>query len=173
MINKDLVIFDEWVDPEGKKWSFEYHNSDDFLGLPYDRCKQCYGVCFYNEKMVIGYGGNKKSWGLIGGTIEKGETFIETLTREVEEESNMRVISAMPIGYQKVPNAYGEGDFYQLRFMAVVEPIGEFVSDPAGGITEIKLIDPKEYKSYFDWGTIGDEIIRRANELYLQSKINL
>ncbi len=170
MNKNDLVIFDEWVDEDGKKWSFEYHNSDDFSDLPYDRCKQCYGVCFYDGKIVIGYGGNKKSWGLIGGTIESDETFIETLTREVEEESNMRVISAVPIGYQKVPNAYGEGDFYQLRFMATVEPIGEFVSDPGGGITKIKLIDSKDYKNYFDWGKIGHEIIRRANELYLKYK---
>ena len=32
-------------------------------------------------------------------------------------------------------------------------------------ITEIKLIDPKDIKQYFDWGVIGDRIIERAVEL--------
>ncbi len=27
------------------------------------------------------------------------------------------------------------------------------------------MIDPKEYKKYFDWGEIGDRIINRAVEL--------
>ena len=39
------------------------------------------------------------------------------------------------------------------------------VSSPDGEITEIKLIDPKDIKQYFDWGKIGDRIIERAMEL--------
>jgi hypothetical protein len=46
-----------------------------------------------------------------------------------------------------------------------VKPYGDFISDPDGSITEIKLIDPKEYKQYFDWGEIGERIIERAIEL--------
>ena len=42
---------------------------------------------------------------------------------------------------------------------------GPFVSDPAGTISEIKLIDPKDYKQYFDWKSIGDRIMERALEL--------
>lgn len=46
--------------------------------------------------------------------------------------------------------------------MCVVKPMGDFLADPAGSVTEIKLIDPKEYRNYFDWGEIGDNIIQRA-----------
>jgi hypothetical protein len=37
--------------------------------------------------------------------------------------------------------------------------------DPAGGVTEIKLIEPAEYRKYFDWGEIGERIVSRAMEL--------
>jgi len=47
----------------------------------------------------------------------------------------------------------------------VVEPLGEFDSDPDGDITEIKLIDPEECKQYFDWGIIGDRTKVRALEI--------
>jgi 8-oxo-dGTP pyrophosphatase MutT (NUDIX family) len=106
-----------------------------------------------------------KDWGLIGGTIEKGETFEQTLRREIQEESNMKVLSFKPIGYQKVINLKDNSFIYQLRYACIVEPFGPFVCDPDGSVTEIKLIDPKEYKKYFDWGKIGEGIINRAIEI--------
>lgn len=51
--------------------------------------------------------------------------------------------------------------FHQKNFN-IVEPIGKLQKDPAGSVTEIKLIDPKDYKKYFDWGKIGDRIMERA-----------
>ena len=56
------------------------------------------------------------------------------------------------------------------RYVCTVRPYGKFVSDPAGGITEIKLIDPKDSKKYFDWGKIGERIINRATELLKDMK---
>jgi 8-oxo-dGTP pyrophosphatase MutT (NUDIX family) len=144
---------------------FEYQDADNFENLEYEKCRQVYGVCFCNNLLVIGYGGNKKDWGLIGGTIEEGETFEQTLRREIQEESNMKVLSFKPIGYQKVINLKDQSFIYQLRYTCIVEPFGPFVSDPAGSITEIKLVSPNEYKNYFNWGKIGDRIISRAVEI--------
>lgn len=53
---------------------------------------------------------------------------------------------------------------YQLRVVARVRPFGEFIKDPAGSITEVKIIDPTTYKKYFDWGKIEDRIMERAYE---------
>lgn len=146
---------------EGKTYKLRYEVLDSFKNLPYEKCKQVYGVCFYKDKMVIGFGGKKADWGLIGGTIEKGETFEETLIREIEEEANMKVLKSAPIGTQQV--FYPDGSFiHQLRFVAMVEPIGKFERDPDGSVKEIKFINPKDYKRYFDWGEIGDRIIERA-----------
>jgi hypothetical protein len=144
---------------------FEYEDADSFEHLEYEKCRQTYGACFFDGMLVIGYGGHKKDWGLIGGTIEKGESFEQTLRREIQEESNMKILSFNPIGYQKVINLNDGSFIYQLRYACIVEPFGPFVSDPAGGVTEIKLIDPKEYKKYFDWGKIGERIINRAVEM--------
>lgn len=142
---------------------FEYSDCDDFSCLPYDECRQVYAVGFYGDEIVVVHNGKKNTWGLVGGTIEKGESFEETLVREVEEESNMKVLEWKPVGYQKVIDPNGE-HFYQLRVFAILEKIGEFTEDPAGTITEIKLINPLDHKNYFDWRKIGERIIERGIE---------
>lgn len=161
IINSELIF-------DGEKYQLEYHDADSFVNLPADRCKQVYGVCFYQDKIVIGKR-KKGSWGLIGGSIEKGETFDQAFTREIKEESNMRVLKSAPIGYQKVTPPEGE-TFYQLRFCALVKPLGEFVKDPADSIVRIEFVRPEDYKQYFNWGEIGDRIITRALEI--KQKLN-
>jgi hypothetical protein len=46
--------------------------------------------------------------------------------------------------------------------VCIVEPYGDFESDPDSDISKIKLIDPKDYKEYIKWGEIGDHLITRA-----------
>lgn len=157
MIINDSMVWDD------KEYMLIWHDSDSFDELKGKDLQQSYGVCFCDSKLVIV--NNNGKWSLVGGHIEKGESPEEALVREIQEETNMRVIKQIPIGYQEVINPNGT-TVYQLRSFCLVEPLGEFVSDPAGSVTEIKLIDPKEYKNYFDWGKIGDRIIERAIEIY-------
>ena len=77
----------------------------------------------------------------------------------------MEVLKSIPVGYQKVIDTRDGSHIFQLRYACTVRPIGSFISDPAGGVTEIKLISPKDYKQYFDWGKIGERMISRALEL--------
>lgn len=166
--SKIISNTEEWTGRSGEKYVFEYSDADSFDILDSSLCRQVYAVCFCDNKMVIGCGPqkwNEDGWGLLGGGIEKGETFEETLKREIQEESNMKVLSYLPIGYQKVINTKDASYVYQLRYVCKVKPFGPFVSDPAGSITEIKLINPSEYKKYFNWGKIGERIISRAVEL--------
>lgn len=160
-----MVLTEKYLGANGVEYIFEYTDASSFDHLEKSKCRQAYGVCFYNDKMVIGFGGRKHEWGLIGGTIEPGETFEQTLKREIQEESNMEVLSAIPIGYQKGIDTRDGSFVYQLRYACSVRPFGPFISDPAGSITEIKLIDPQDFKKYFDWGKIGDRILERAIEL--------
>jgi len=160
-----MKITENYLGNSGVKYIFEYEDANSFDNLEYDKCRQAYGACFCDDKLVIGFGGKKNDWGLIGGTIEPGEKFEETLKREIQEESNMEVLKALPIGYQKVIDTRDDSYIYQLRYACLVKPLGTFVSDPAGSVTEIKLIDPLEYKQYFDWGKIGERIIERALDL--------
>jgi len=152
IVNKDSTIF-----------NIKYYDVDSFNSLDSTKVKQVYGVCFYNDKVIIVHNGKKSTWGLVGGSMEKGETYEECLKREVLEESNMIVKVAQPIGYQEV--VMGDKTIYQLRYVCEVKSAGNFVSDPAGTIDEIAMIDPKDYKNYFDWGEIGERIIKRAEEI--------
>lgn len=159
-----MEIKSQFTDKEGKLAEVIYEDTDSFDNLLDKKVTQTYGVCFVGDKIVVVYsikGGGH--WILPGGSIEEGETFEECLKREIQEESNMKVLSFAPIGYQEV---HFDGKiFNQLRYVCIVEPYGDFISDPDGSITEIKLIDPKDYKQYFDWGEIGERIVKRALEL--------
>jgi ADP-ribose pyrophosphatase YjhB (NUDIX family) len=145
----------------GKTIDVVYEDADSFDNLPYKKVRQVYGVCFCDGKLVIGFGGQKNDWGLLGGTVEPGEKYEETLAREIQEESNMKVTACWPIGSQYLVNE----DTYQIRYACVVKPLDEFTGDPGGLVKEIKLIKPKDYKKYFNWGAIGDRLITRALEL--------
>ncbi len=127
------------VESSGVVYKLRYSDHDGFDHLPYKQCKQVYGVCFYNDNMVVVYSTNDRKgniWNLPGGTKEKGETYERTLIREIQEETNMRVLKYLPVGVQKVVNPDRSID-YQLRYAALVEPIGEFESDPDGDIQKI------------------------------------
>ncbi len=159
-----MEIRSQFTDKGGKLAEVIYQDADSFEHLLDKKVTQTYGVCFVGDKIVIVHsikGGSH--WVLPGGSIEEGETFEECLKREIQEESNMKVLSFTPIGYQEV---HFEGKiFNQLRYFCIVESYGDFVSDPDGDISEIKLIDPKDYKEYIQWGEIGDHLMTRAIEM--------
>lgn len=122
-----------------------------------------HAYCSCNENLVVVYAESKGYWTPPGGGIESGESIEEAVVREVREETNMKVLRQEFIGYQDI---YEDGRIVrQTRSFCIVEPIGDFVSDPDGDITEIKLIDPLDYKKYFDWGIIGDRVMERSLEL--------
>ena len=158
-----MEIKSQFTNFEGKTAYVTYNDANSFDNLIGKKVTQAYGVCFYDGKLLVVRNEKKNFWTPAGGSIEKEETFGQCLVREVQEESNMKVLDFKPIGYQEVKM---EGKvFYQLRYVCTVEPHGDFVFDPCGDVTEIKLIDSKDYKQYFDWGEIGDRIIQRALEL--------
>lgn len=162
-INGEMTLLD------GSSYKLVYEDYDNFNHLNKDMVRQSYGVCFCQGKIVLGYRGKKATWGIIGGTIETGETFEQALAREITEESNMKLIKSLPIGYQTVTNSATGEKLVQLRYACLVESLGPFISDPAGSITKIMLVEPADYKKYMDWGEIGDRIIKRGVEIYNQS----
>lgn len=144
----------------GRKLSVIYHDIDSADELEGRKVSGVHAYCFYGEKLVIVYAENKKRWTPAGGGVEEGESFEQAVIREVREETNMKVLSQRLIGFQDVFEP--EKVVTQTRSVCIVEPYGDFVSDPDGDITEIKLIDTRDYKKYFDWGVVGDHIMERA-----------
>ena len=140
------------------------YKEDDFLNNLEDKSLQAvHAYCFYKDKMVVVYADSKGYWTPPGGGIEQGESVEEAVIREVKEETNMKVLYQEIIGYQDVHEP--EKTIRQTRSFCIVEPYGDFVADPDGDITKIELIDPMDYKKYFDWSAIGDRIMQRAIEL--------
>jgi len=154
----------------GKPLALLYRDSDNFDELPKEKCRQVYGVCFYNGLVVLGFSRRMQKWSLIGGTVEPNETIEEALIREIKEESNMKVLKYWPIGYQEVVD---EG-VYQLRYACIVEPYGPFKKDPdAGegyGVDKICTVDPQEFTKYVQWGKIGKRLIERAQEIVAKNR---
>ena len=140
-----------------------YNDLNDESELGNRKINGVHAYCFYEGKLVIVYADKKKYWSPPGGAVEIGESVQEEVIREVKEETNMKVVYQKIIGYQEVDEINKTS--VQTRSFCIVEPYGPFVSDPDGDITEIKLIDPNDYKNYFDWGKIGDHIFNRAMEI--------
>lgn len=147
----------------------DIENESDVVGK---KIQSVHAYCFYQDKLVVVYTKRKDSWTPPGGGVEVGETAQDAVRREVQEESNMRVIEQRFIGLQDMYDT--DGVITQTRSVCIVEPYGDFLGDPDDGeITEIRLIDPKDYKQYFDWGEIGDHIMKRALEIKTQMDLGL
>ena len=140
-----------------------YEDLDSTESLKNKVIQGVHAYCFYQDRLVVVHDKDKDKWTPPGGGTEAGETIEQTVTREVLEESNMRVLKQQIIGYQTVFET--DKQVIQTRSVCLVEPIGAFNGDPAGDIDRIELIDPADYKNYFDWGEIGEHVMQRALEL--------
>jgi ADP-ribose pyrophosphatase YjhB (NUDIX family) len=143
---------------------------DSELDLKDKAIKDVRAYCFYKDKFVIVW--SKDHWNTPGGGIEVGESIEDATKREVLEETNMRVIEQRLIFLQAYSFRDKSSDpeykpSYQVVSVCRVEPIDKFTLDPDGDITEIKLIDPLEYKTYINWGERGDVLMKRAVEIKL------
>ena len=159
-----MIIKSNYINTSGQKVEQEYYDEEDLVGkLDPKDFGGIHAFCFYNDKLIL-VNHPKKGWAPVGGGMEKGETYEETTEREVKEETNMKVLHQELIGYSIFKIEDGR-IVKQTRSMCIVEPYGEFVSDPDGEIMEIKFIEPSEYKENFDWGETGERIMQKALEL--------
>ena len=141
-----------------------WFDSTDFSKLK--PVTQVYGICFDDKGkiLIINMG---KDWLLPGGRPEKGESFEETLKREVNEEADVEIRDINPLGYQKVWIKKRDKIIYQLRYFARISKIKKQTIDPARKeILERKFINPEDFLKYCPWGKIGKEIIRLAVKEY-------
>lgn len=151
-----------WQGKDGTK--LIYRDIDHVDELEGRTCMGVRAYLFHGDKLVITYSERKDMWEPAGGNVEEGESVTEAMIREVLEETNMKVIRHACIGYEDI--FAPEGTRTLMRFVCIGEPHGEFVEDPdEGEISKIELIEPEEYKKYFDWGIVGEHMIHRALEI--------
>lgn len=150
----------------GEVLNVVYNDIKSEIDLSEKEIQGVHAYCFYGDKLVLVYSDSKGYWTPPGGGVEKEENVLTAVRREIKEETNMNVLKHRFIGCQDISEL--KGVVSQTRSVCIVEPFGPFVSDPDGEVTKIKLINPKDYKKYFDWGEIGDYIMLRALELKAQ-----
>jgi 8-oxo-dGTP diphosphatase len=143
---------------------YEWHPASNWNGL--DPIVQVHGVCFDASGNILIIREPGKEWHLVGGKPEQGESYEETLYREVLEEANVKVNDAKMIGYQKVVRDDGLVAF-QLRFVAKIQHVGPLRPDPTTGLAnEREFVAPEsisQYVTYKDIIPIVDEACRRLD----------
>lgn len=164
-----MEIKSQFKGRNGEMFNYVYREGfDPMEGLEGKILQAVHGFCFYGDKLVLVYANDKGYWTFPGGSIEQGETYEEAVVREVKEESNMKVLHHELIGYIDVYEK--DRIIRQTRSLCIVEPYGDFISDPDGDISEIKLVDPKDYGQYVKWSEIGDHIVKKATEIFKKHK---
>jgi ADP-ribose pyrophosphatase YjhB (NUDIX family) len=155
----------------GQKLDVVYDDVKNVADLGDKKIQAVHAYCFCGDKLVLVYAKDKGYWSPPGGSVEEGENIYDAVKREVKEETNMNVRKQSIIGCQDIFEP--QGIVSQTRSVCIVEPYGPFDSDPDGDITKIELIDPRDYKKYFDWGEIGDRIMQRALELKKEMSLDI
>lgn len=147
-----------------------YVHTGNFGQLKMKKAKQSYGIILNNENQILlAYNSDSGFWILPGGTIEKDETSIQTLIREVYEETAVVVNeqSIKPAFYQEIYEMIdGKEKFegLQLRYIGRAEKIDQFISDPGGSMTEVKWVDIDKLDEYLKWGETNKLIIQLVQD---------
>ena len=91
---------------------------------PAEQVTQALGLCFTAGGLVVMVTWDDLHWTFPGGTVEPGETVVQTLIREVAEEACARVTAAEYLACQHVSDPEspdGVRSYYQTRWWARVE----------------------------------------------------
>ena len=155
-----MEIRSSLVNRSGQKLEVFYKDIEFVLDLGGRKVSGVHAYCFCKDKLVVVFSDQKGYWTPPGGGVEEGETIEEAVSREIKEETNMRVVSQKLLGFQDIFEP--TRTVTQTRSVCLVEPIGPFLKDPDGEVTEIKLINPGEAETYFNWGEVGGHLLKRA-----------
>lgn len=118
--------------------------------VPKDKITQVSGYVFDNDqKMLIV---KNKNWTIPGGHPEGDEAPIDTLKREVLEESQIEIDDIKYLGFVEVLDIEKDTKQYQLRFTARAQKEKEFKGDFE--TTERTFVDPVvELSNYIPWAS--------------------
>ncbi|MCA9376606.1 NUDIX domain-containing protein [Candidatus Nomurabacteria bacterium] len=147
-----------------KEYLFDVITSSNFKKIK--NIRQVYTLMLSKDKDKIMLVHNTQGiWILPGGGVERGESHIDTIVREVREETNCDIdlSTVEPLYYQltyvKKPSGRWEYHSAQLRYKAVVKKERKFVEDPDNGdIDEVRWVSIDEIHRYLDWGKTVDII---------------
>jgi ADP-ribose pyrophosphatase YjhB (NUDIX family) len=124
---------------------FIWHKAANFDHL--DPITQVYGVCFNKDGDILIKKGLSGEWNIPGGSPELNEMPVQTLKRELGEETDVEIGKCQMIGYFEVPK--DNSVIYQLRYACIIKGINKQTVDPAERvINERKFVRPDDFFKY-------------------------
>lgn len=160
-----MEIFKNAISHNGLRYDVEYYDASHFDDVPDELILKSHAVCFWDGKMLLVNHPQWNIWGIPGGTREANEPILETLKREILEETNCETLDFTPVGYLKVISPDGDVH-YRTQYICNVKPLGEFESDPAGNIDKIMWINPAGFGKYIEEKEHKRIVIEKALDLY-------
>ncbi len=160
-----MKIFKSALSYRGQRCDVTYFPTKTFDDIPDNLIIKIHAVCFWNKKLLLVKHSEWNIFGIPGGTREKEEKIIETLQREVQEETNCSVLDYRPLSYQKIVTA-NQDIHYRAQYICNVMPLGEFESDPAGSVNKIIWVNPNDFEKYVEKNEMRQAIFRRALSVY-------
>jgi ADP-ribose pyrophosphatase YjhB (NUDIX family) len=169
MIKPSFIQENDW---EGSIYKFEIYLASDFSQL--SGIKQVYGAVLDDKDRLLIISQDGKNWGLPGGTVEAGETLLDTLDREVYEEAAVVINpgTIKPFFYQKVyskvDNEWKHTDT-QVRFVCRLARQDKFVKDPdEEKVKYQKFVNINDLDKFLKWGEttgfIQKEVLKAAKQ---------
>lgn len=155
-IKPNLTNYWTWKEQE---YRFDIFKTDSFSDLV--DVTQVYVVVVDREKKKVLLVYNKQGvWLLPGGKVEEGETLLQTLIREVKEETNrdVKLDTVTPLYYQLGYKKGEDGSWLvspgvQVRYIVDVLNDLEFISDPDNGdIIKVEWVDIDKVNDTLKWG---------------------
>lgn len=101
----------------------------------------------FNEKGELLIVRNEKTWTIPGGHPEAGETYLETLNRELMEEACATLQDINYLGAVEVVE--GDETYYQLRYTAKVKDLLPFKQE--WEISERLFVKLEDLPKYISW----------------------
>ena len=120
---------------------------------------QVYGFIFDLSGRIL-VQDDEGHYNLPGGKPYEGETFVETLTREAAEESQVRFNWTNYLGYQHIQ---GDEEFAQVRYAALLDLLLPAAPDHASGRQYGRLwVPPMAVNALLGWGESGTMQVEAA-----------
>lgn len=164
----EKLIHKSQLDWKGTLHLLELFEADNIDGLK--NIKQVQAIPFIDDGHVVIYKHIDNYYGLPGGTIEEGESFEETLRREIYEESACTVLDFGLIGYLKDTDLSTNEVKYQLRYWVHAELLDEPVKDPDGKAVGREVVKLNTVNSKINWGERGQILLDLATRKFKEHR---